>query len=243
MVNYIKADLYRILHKQSFFGVIGTYIALFVLLIFILFNPTFTGAMYVSKIYTFLDFFPLIIGLIIFVSLYVDDVKSNSIQIAIGYGLPRYKIILSKLLECFTLLIITSICISLLVLITPILLEITIDQSQAINLLKTIFMQMIKTISYISISQILIYHTTNSIDGMIMYLLLSTQVIYIVFNIFLEQKFIVDLCGYLNQYLLTNELYICLNQNFLTLRMVGIILLYILLPVILSIVVFQEREY
>ena len=238
MVNYIKADLYRILHKQSFFGVIGTYIALFVLLIFILFNPTFTGAMYISKIYTFLDFFPLIIGLIVFVSLYVDDLKSNSIQIAIGYGLPRYKIILSKLLECFTLLIIISVCILFLVLITPILLDIKIDASQAIDLIKTILLEVIKTMSYISMSQIIVYIAFNSIEGMIMYLLLSTQVVYIVLNILLQQRFIVELFGYLNRYLLTNELY---NTPTL-LRILGVILFYIVLPVILSITIFQKRS-
>lgn len=238
MVNYIKADLYRILHKQSFFGVIGTYIALFVLLIFILFNPTFTGAMYISKIYTFLDFFPLIIGLIIFVSLYVDDLKSNSIQIAIGYGLPRYKIILSKLLECFTLLIIISVCILFLVLITPILLDIKIDASQTIDLIKTILLEVIKTMSYISMSQIIVYIAFNSIEGMIMYLLLSTQVIYIVLNILLQQRFIVELFGYLNRYLLTDELY---NTPTL-LRILGVILFYIVLPVILSITIFQKRS-
>lgn len=238
MVNYIKADLYRILHKQSFFGVIGTYIALFVLLIFILFNPTFTGAMYISKIYTFLDFFPLIIGLIIFVSLYVDDLKSNSIQIAIGYGLPRYKIILSKLLECFTLLIIISVCILFLVLITPILLDIKIDASQTIDLIKTILLEVIKTMSYISMSQIIVYIAFNSIEGMIMYLLLSTQVVYIVLNILLQQRFIVELFGYLNRYLLTNELY---NTPTL-LRILGVILFYIVLPVILSITIFQKRS-
>lgn len=238
MVNYIKADLYRILHKQSFFGVIGTYIALFVLLIFILFNPTFTGAMYISKIYTFLDFFPLIIGLIIFLSLYVDDLKSNSIQIAIGYGLPRYKIILSKLLECFTLLIIISVCILFLVLITPILLDIKIDASQTIDLIKTILLEVIKTMSYISMSQIIVYIAFNSIEGMIMYLLLSTQVVYIVLNILLQQRFIVELFGYLNRYLLTNELY---NTPTL-LRILGVILFYIVLPVILSITIFQKRS-
>lgn len=238
MVNYIKADLYRILHKQSFFGVIGTYIALFVLLIFILFNPTFTGAMYISKIYTFLDFFPLIIGLIVFVSLYVDDLKSNSIQIAIGYGLPRYKIILSKLLECFTLLIIISVCILFLVLITPILLDIKIDASQTIDLIKTILLEVIKTMSYISMSQIIVYIAFNSIEGMIMYLLLSTQVVYIVLNILLQQRFIVELFGYLNRYLLTNELY---NTPTL-LRILGVILFYIVLPVILSITIFQKRS-
>lgn len=238
MVNYIKADLYRILHKQSFFGVIGTYIALFVLLIFILFNPTFTGAMYISKIYTFLDFFPLIIGLIVFVSLYVDDLKSNSIQIAIGYGLPRYKIILSKLLECFTLLIIISVCILFLVLITPILLDIKIDASQTIDLIKTILLEVIKTMSYISMSQIIVYIAFNSIEGMIMYLLLSTQVVYIVLNILLQQRFIVELFGYLNRYLLTDELY---NTPTL-LRILGVILFYIVLPVILSITIFQKRS-
>lgn len=241
MINYMKAEFYRILHKQLFFGVIGTYIALFVLLIFILFNPAFTGTVYVSKIYTFLDFFPLMIGLILFVALYIDELKSKSTQTAISYGLSRYQIIISKALECFTLLFIIAVCIILLVLITPIILGITISSAQALDLARLVFIEMFRTFSYISLSQFFIYCLPNITFALINYIALATQIIYIIMNTFLEQSF-AESFGHLNQYLLTNELYVILDKGFITGRFLGILLFYVMIPLLLTIFLCQKRN-
>ena len=81
----------------SLFRITGS--LLFAVLVFIYFGPSFTAEMYVAKATSFLSFFPLIIGVFVFLSVYADDFKCRSMQVAIGYGMPRGRIILAKLLE------------------------------------------------------------------------------------------------------------------------------------------------
>lgn len=122
MCNYIGADIRRVLHKPSFLGAIGTFAGLFALTVFIYFNPTFTAELYVTKISSFLSFFPLIVGLFVFLSVYADDFKCRSMQVAIGYGIPRGKIVLGKLLESAVLLFGVAAGMAVFVLAAPILL-------------------------------------------------------------------------------------------------------------------------
>lgn len=68
MTNYIKADIRRILHKNTFLTAVGIFLALYAGMVFIYFNPSFTADMYVAKITSYLSYFPLIVGLFVFMS-------------------------------------------------------------------------------------------------------------------------------------------------------------------------------
>ena len=78
MNNYIGADLRRIFRKQSFRWAFGAFAGCFAILVFIYFNPSFTAEMYVSKMTSFMSFFPLVVGLPPFLSVYADDFKCRS---------------------------------------------------------------------------------------------------------------------------------------------------------------------
>lgn len=84
MTNYIKADIRRILHKNTFLIAVGIFLALYAGMVFIYFNPSFTADMYVAKITSYLSYFPLIVGLFVFMSVYADDFKCKSMQVAIS---------------------------------------------------------------------------------------------------------------------------------------------------------------
>ena len=49
MTNYIKADIRRILHKNTFLIAVGIFLALYAGMVFIYFNPLFTADMYVAE--------------------------------------------------------------------------------------------------------------------------------------------------------------------------------------------------
>ena len=70
MSNYVLADIKRICHKKSFLRTIGIYIGLFCIMMFIYFNPTYTADAYVAKTTIFLGFFPLFVGLTVFLSVF-----------------------------------------------------------------------------------------------------------------------------------------------------------------------------
>lgn len=246
MRNYILADIRRICHKKSFLATAGAYIGLFLIMIFIYFNPSFTPAAYVAKTVTFLNFFPLFVGLIVFLSVYYDDFKSKSMQIAIGYGMPRYKVVLSKVVESTLLLFVTVFFVGIIILLVPAALGIALSGTQAVELIASIIAEALRAIGYICMSAIPVFYTQNSVNGTILFVLFSSKTVMILLTMILGQDILVNLAGDLTQYLYTSMLYSTRNMLMQT-GTVNIILfaafaLYIVLPVILSVICFRKKE-
>ena len=165
MRNYIGADIRRVLHKQSFLWALGIFAALFVGMVFIYFNPGFTADMYVAKITSFLSFFPLVVGLFLFMPVYADDFKCKSMQVAIGYGIPRGRIILGKLLESAMLLLCIAAIMSVLVVATPFVLGLAPNAQHLETLLVTILAEMFRALGYAAISTIPVFFSQNAVNG------------------------------------------------------------------------------
>ena len=119
MINYIMEDIKRILYKNSFLTCVAVFFIIYAGLVFSYFNPTFTSDMYVAKTTSYLSYFPLIVGLFVFMSVYADEFKCKSMQVAIGYGFSRKKIIASKLLESFIILFGVSVTAGAVITIAP----------------------------------------------------------------------------------------------------------------------------
>lgn len=246
MSNYILADIKRIFQKKSYINTIGVYIGIFLFMIFVLFNPTFTKEDYLSKTYMFLGYFPLVVGLATFLSVYYDDFKSKTMQIAIGYGIPRYQIVLSKLLENIILSLICVIIIGIVIVLLPILLGFSINMQDINHLLFGLFVEALRNIGYLSIAAIPAFYTQNAVNGTIFYVLLSSRTILLLLNMILGQEFIVNLIGNFGQYLYTVQLYhirnIFMETNTCGFAILWLILIYIICPCVVSIISFYKKE-
>ena len=96
MIAYMKAEFYRFTKKKSF------------ALLLILFTIVYSSAAFFNRsnagdLISFnnilIQMSPMLIGIAIFLMVYTDDISAYSLQIPIGYGLPRWKIVIAKLLE------------------------------------------------------------------------------------------------------------------------------------------------
>lgn len=246
MRNYILADIKRICHKKSFPATAGAYTGLFLIMIFIYFNPSFTTGAYVAKTTAFLSFFPLFVGLIVFLSVYYDDFKSKSMQIAIGYGMPRYKVVLSKVVESFILLLAIIFVVGITILIIPAVSGMTLSGAQVAELIASVIVEALRTIGYICISAIPVFYTQNAVNGTILFVLLSSKSVMILLTMMSGQDILVNLMGDLTQYLYTSMLYSTRNM-FVQTGTVNVMLFvslafYIVLPVILSVLGFRKKE-
>ena len=246
MYNYILADIKRICHKKSFLMTIGAYIGLFLLMMFIYFNPTFTEIAYVAKTTSFLGYFPLIIGLIVFLSVYYDDFKSKSMQVAIGYGMRRYKVVLSKIIESIVLFVLSIIIIGIITMIVPVLLGLELNASQITEILFTLIIEMLRAIGYISISSIPVFYTQNAVNGTILYVLLSSKTIMLLLSIILGQDFVVNIFGNLTKFVYTIGLYgirsIFMQTGIINMSIVLMGIIYVIIPTIISICGFKKKE-
>ena len=89
MNNYISANLQRIFRKQSFLWAFRAFVGCFAIHVFTYFDPNFVAGMYFPPMTEFIDYFPLVVELLTFLSVYADNFKCRSMQIVIGYGMPR----------------------------------------------------------------------------------------------------------------------------------------------------------
>ena len=246
MTNYLSADLRRILHKQSFLGSVGAFAVLFAVLVFIYFNPSFTAEMYAAKATSFLSFFPLIIGVFVFMSVYADDFKCRSMQVAIGYGMPRSRIILAKLLESASLLFGTAVIMGILVLCTPVSLGLAPTTQQLMSLALTVAAEMFRALGYLALSTIPVFFSQDAVGGIIAYVLLSSKTVYIVLSMVLGQELLVNTIGDLTQYLYTTQLYMVkadlMGGNPFIFPFVAALLIYIFLPTVIAVIGFRKKE-
>lgn len=246
MSNYIGADIRRVLHKQSFLGALAIFAALFAGIVFVYLNPAFTADMYVAKITSFLSFFPLVVGLFIFMAVYADDFKCKSMQVAIGYGIPRGRIVLSKLLESAILLLGTAAIMSIFVIATPIVLGLAPNAQQLETLFVTILAEMLRALGYVAISTIPVFFLQNAVNGIIIYVLLASKTVYIALSMILGQEFLINMVGDLTKYLYTTQLYtaktlLIKNESFHSVLILAVIC-YVIIPTVISVISFKKKE-
>ena len=246
MTDYVLADIKRILQKNSFLTCVAVFFIIYASLVFIYFNPTFTSDMYVAKTTSYLSYFPLIVGLFVFMSVYADDFKCKSMQVAIGYGFSRKKIIASKLLESFLILLGVSVTAVAVITIVPSVLGLSLTSQLRLSLVLTVLSEMLRAFGYIAISAIAVFLTQNAVSGIIVYVLLATKSVYIILSMILGQDIIVRTLGDLSRCLYTNQLYMAktalLQNGRLEIGTVIAVVLYVFVPTLISAIIFNKKE-
>lgn len=246
MLNYLIADLNRMSRKKSLIYTVATFLGLFLTMVFIIYTPNLDGGEYLSKTDLFLGFYPLVVGIPIFLSIYSDDFKSKAMQIAIGYGIDRNKIILTKAIETVILAVISGVLLGVFVIVVPKILGITLTHEQFLELTFGAGIGIIKIIVYVGISTMLVYHYQNAMYGTISFVLLGSGTVSMILNLILSQKFIVDLVGNLTEHMLTTLLAIqklsYISTGKFNITSIIEIILYMVIPVIVSMIIFRKKE-
>lgn len=99
MLDYITADYIRIMKRVP--RIIGLVLYFIAMIIFMMvrFNSTtsnWTSVSFVSATNSFIIFFSLFCGLFEFLSAISDDLKAKTMQVAIGLGISRSKLLLRR---------------------------------------------------------------------------------------------------------------------------------------------------
>lgn len=167
-------------------------------------------------------------------------------QAAIGYGFGRSRIIAAKLAESCLLLTGVGIITGVLINIVPSVIGLGMDGSQHLNLTLTIAAEILRTAGYIAISAIAIFASQNAVNGIIFYVLFSTKSVYIILSMILGQDILVNMTGDLTRYLYTPQLYVAraavIQHGTIGAAPIVAILVYVLLPTVISAVVFRKKE-
>lgn len=188
MINYIKADVYRLFHKKSLYIY---YSALAILFLFITYmmSDILTAQNAVDYTAGILRFLPVLFGGFIFAAVYIDDLIAKSLPQILGFGINKTfilfsKIIISTLINIlFLLLALLIICMSFMAF------GVKIDNIMDI-MLKMLIRPVLLTTVYIAVASIAAFGTQNTAVAIIVYLFFSSGLVDFLLNELLRLEYI-----------------------------------------------------
>lgn len=207
-------------------------------------NPSQTYNTLLSGLSSF--FGPLLIGIPIFGAIYTDDFKSRSMQIAIGRGVSRPKMMLARFLETLALVIEWHIIYTIVALICGLIDGAT--GSQMLDCIGSVWGISIKMMVFLSLSLLFVYGTQNPTTGLVFYIIFVANVLDLIFAL-------VDMIPFLRDHNIELSKYFpgSACSNFLNAISegdglhiftwgLGVFVGYIILPLIISIQIFKKKE-
>jgi len=239
MINYIKADLYRIRSKRGHnILLLLTYILLIVITIFKSNNET-SYIELSSMLPTILMIF---FGINVFFSVFSEDSKAGTMQIAIGKGLTRKTVIITKALEGLYLTTIYYVIAGLLITIVPLVMHLSLSSSMLSAVWICIIESILDTVLYFNSGMIILLATFKSNLAEITFILFALTIIPDVINIGLglctSNLGMPNLVPYVYSNIVSDFLANPIKNIF---DVIGIVV-YLVISIVLSIEIFKKKE-
>lgn len=247
MNNYISADLKRISVRVP--RIIALLILFAVEIIFTLIL-TKTGEQSITAV-GFMAYFGQFTGFVVPVALelielhaiYADDFKAKTMQIAIGVGVKRRHIVLSKLFEMIILVTTDLILYGLVIVVAATITGLQLQSPHFLMLASYLISNGISIVAYTALAMILIFYMQSTGVGVLLYLLLSLTIANKIFGVILSLGFLETLS--LGRFLVTDiisKFYTSLMLGSFHVRSFIGILIYIVISYIATIMLFKKRE-
>ena len=185
MRNYIRADVKRILQRSSH---LFSMLLLFALYVIVLYLPNrgvqVTSVTLIASACSMLDWLAVFFGLFEMLAVFSEDFKVKTMQVAIGLGVTRNKVVICKLLETIILLFLDCIVILLLTLATGSALGASIAPVVMKDLVLALLVKfLLAQAVVVSITMIVMFMTQSTILSLFVYILIGMGTIYLLLSI------------------------------------------------------------
>ena len=247
MRNVIKADLFRVQRKKSYIVMISIVSILMIGAALVAGFGIFKGdksenfSVFMSFATTFNG---LMIGIPVFSAVLSDDFKSRSMQTAIGLGMSRTKMILSRFLEI--LFIVIEAYIVFTIMTGALGLAFGIKKAVILDTIREMWIGSIQILVYAAISMIFVYLSQNGSVGMVIYILLCMNIVSLLFNALSQIPVIRDSKIDINDFLATGIIGKVTNAKLAAGTRVGWAAVlcgcYIALPLFITTRIFKHKE-
>ena len=179
MRNYIHADIKRILQRSSH---LFTMLLAFGIFFCAVYLPNrggqTTSVTLVTSACSTLDWLVVIIGLFEMIAVFSEDFKVKTMQVAIGLGVSRSKVVLCKLIEVAILLVLDCIALTLLTMGMGALLGFAIPFYVLQDLIVTLLVKcLIAQIASVSLTMIVLFLTQSTILSIFVFILISGGIV------------------------------------------------------------------
>lgn len=246
MLNYIRADLSRILRRVPRILLLLLSVAGFA--IYFLYQSsqymTWNSVTLLASVSSALIALDLAFGLIEIHSVFSDDFKAKTMQVTIGIGTPRRRVVLSKQLELLILLTLDFLVMFVIILGAAAATDVTLDGSQLAELAIYCVSGVLTSLVAGSLSMIPLFYLQNATLSLLIYIIVSLDPISMILNMLTPTSEILAELN-LSSYLYSSLLSIFRAQLILgrfSLRSFIGILIYLLIGYGASSLIFQKRE-
>ena len=184
----------------------------------------------------------LLIGVPIFLAVFSDDFKSKAMQTAIGYGISRSKLILCRIMEVIWLICQTAIIFSVVGTVCALVLG---GNAKIVGeILGDVWLSMAKIIFYVSIPMMIVYAMQNATLALVTFILMTLGTVDMVLSgigaIPILSKHNIDPSIITIGSVLDKAT--DMKYNLWPLMWVILIVCYIILPVFLTMKIFEKKE-
>lgn len=239
MINYLKADFYRLFKHKSFYIFNGIIALGFILLNYFILGSNGKVGQYIEITMQMLGFIPLITGMFVFNNIYNDNFSSNVVNGIIGSGVKRKNIVIYNFISTILFSFIIFLFYTLVFFAFGKIYGFSFSTTIIKDLLTKTMAYFLSVIGYVSMASIILYFSKKVIYGTTLYIFLASGIISMLVNLILSLKFVVSTFGVLGRYLFTSLINSIVGGNYKNL--VGIFI-YITISIIISIIVFSKKD-
>lgn len=182
MINYIKADLFRIFKRIPRYIVLVLGLGAFAAIML--------GLAKEKSVYEIVDivtdampYVCSLFGIIEFAFVYTDDIKAKTMQIAIGHGVARSQVVLAKWIEHTLMCLLDCILVVIEILICSAIRGAMFSGEPAADVMVLMLFGMIKVIGATAITMIIVFATLNPVLSVIIYICSALGVVGVIFSI------------------------------------------------------------
>lgn len=182
MIHYIKADLLRLFKRIPRYIVLALGLGAMAAIMLSLAKG--------KSVYEIVDivtdampYVCAIFGIVEFVFVYTDDIKAKTMQIAIGRGIGRNKVVLAKWIEHTLVCLLDCILVVIEILICSAIRGAMFSGEPAADILVLMLFGMIKVIGAAAITMIVVFATTNSVLSIIVFICSVLGVVNLIFSL------------------------------------------------------------
>ena len=272
MRRLVFTDLFRAQKKKSYVIMMGLVVALIIIVAIIAFVWPSKAAEESGKAERFqtlnnivTTFIPFLVGIPVFQAVFTDDFKSRTMQTAIGRGISRSRLVLSRFLEACMLIVEAMTIFSVVTLIAA--LAVGTSVSGTFLLLAHLWVDASLIVAHLSVCMFFVYASQNATLGLVFFILFSANVFGLLLKLVDSIPFLNDngieiskmvptgVHTNMSNYLfgtkavldttdISKMLEPAIEANFGKALVYGIVFVgvYIILPVFLSQAVFRKKE-
>lgn len=178
MRNYIRADLKRILGRPSHIFSMLLLFAIYAGLLYMgAHGVQVTSVSFITSACSNAATIAVFIGLFEMIGIFSEDFKVKTMQIAIGMGVSRNKVVLCKLFEVFTMLVVDAILMVGVTLGMGAVVGVSIPMAVLMDLIKMLLVQLIFSgVIFTSLTMIVLFTTQSTVLSIFVYVLVSVDI-------------------------------------------------------------------